>query len=218
MKVINSALQKKHGTTEKYLHYFDAFEFHFSTLKKYRLNLLEIGIQDGGGLWTWEDYFPNGDIYGIDVDPNCKKYEGDRVKIFIGSQNDEMFLQTISAKIGNFDIVIDDGGHTMHQQLVSFKTLFPLMNDGGIYVIEDLHTSYWPQFGGKFKSENTCIEFLKSLVVKLNWWAIHSPRAEPFKSNDDLDLFEKSIKSLHFYDSLCFIYKNQFEVPKKIRL
>lgn len=218
MKLLDAVKQKERGTSDKYMHYYDAYEFHFKSHQKSKLNLLEIGVQDGGGLWTWKKYFPHGNIYGIDIDPSCKRYEGDRVIVFIGSQEDEIFLKTLSEKIRSFDIIIDDGGHTMRQQLRSFRTLFPYLNYGGIYVIEDLHTSYWPKFGGRIKDENTFIEFLKTLIDRLNWWAIRSPRAEPFRSNEDLDYYEKNISSLHFYDSLCFIYKNPFEVPKRRRL
>ncbi len=218
MSVLEAAHQKAHGTSDKYLHYYDAYEFHFSSLKNAEITLLEIGVQNGGGLWTWRKYFANGRIFGLDIDPECEKHAGDRVRVFIGDQRDETLLRAVNEAAGGLDIVIDDGGHTMEQQRRSFEILFPLLRENGIYVIEDLHTSYWPRFGGRPGGKDSFIEFLKTLVDKLHGWALRSPRAEQFQARSETDYLERNIRSVHFHDSLCFIYKGGHDEPERSRL
>ena len=88
--------------------------------------LLEIGVGRGGSLKMWEEYFPNAKIYGIDIKPDCRQYETERIKIFIGSQSDQEFLQKTCLKITeSLDIVIDDGSHVPDDQVASFEILFP---------------------------------------------------------------------------------------------
>lgn len=204
--------------------YFPAFDFHFEKIQGQPLKLLEIGVQNGGSLFTWRQYFPQATITGIDIDPACSQFEEENIRVFIGDQADVGFLESVNRAAGPYDIIIDDGGHTMNQQITSFKTLFPLLKDGGIYVIEDLHTSYWPAF---FDGNGNTVKMLKGLVDKLHWWAKQSERASHFfRIKNKLkrlsgkpeeassigvsgDYFADNIASIHFYDSLCFIYKGQ---------
>lgn len=204
--------------------YFPAFDFHFERIQNQPLRLLEIGVQKGGSLFTWQQYFPQAAIAGIDIDPACAQFEQENIRVFIGDQADVNFLESVNRSAGPFDIIIDDGGHTMNQQITSFKTLFPLLKDNGIYVIEDLHTSYWPAF---FDGNGNTVKMLKGLVDKLHWWAKRSDRASYFfriknklkrlwpdlfqgaSAGDSGDYFADNVASIHFYDSLCFIYKGQ---------
>jgi len=266
---------KKMGSSRKMKSYYKNYDFHFSRLdrkKKYRI--LEIGVQNGGGLWTLKEYFPNSSITGLDINVECKQYESkdDDVEVFIGDQSDEEVLNNLHHNRGPFDIILDDGGHTMEQQVVSFSTLFQLMNDTGIYIIEDLHTSYWPEFGGGTSSEgsakdDTMMALLRQISDKsTSRWASRCGRAieygpvdymrskyekqistkdimlitdEDQKSlgemelDDAIDYLEDGLKgfanpnqlqlgykkyleldycdeyvdSVHFHDSICFVYK-----------
>jgi len=219
MTVLDAARTKKVGkTTDKYMHYFKAYQHHFQPLKHRELNLLEIGVQNGGGLWMWQKYFPNAQIFGIDVDKYCKRHEGDRIRASIGSQGDPKFLRQVSEEAGGFDIVIDDGSHVMDDQITSFAVLFPLMRLGGIYVFEDLHTSYWPKFWSK-SGANT-INLLRDLIDDLCPWARRSPRAEKFaeKNPQTYRYTEQFITSMHFYDSMCFVYKDEVKPPKRVTI
>jgi hypothetical protein len=106
----------------------------------------------------WKDYF--GDkavIFGIDIDPRCKQFEEENIKIFIGSQSDRNFLRDIKKTIPKIDVLIDDGGHTMNQQIVSYEELFDHIKEDGVYLCEDLHTSYWRSFGGGHKRRGSFI-------------------------------------------------------------
>jgi hypothetical protein len=192
-------LCKKHkahkGEDEYSKHFMRTYERHFEGLRLKPLSILEIGIQSGGSLRMWAEYFENSVITGVDIKDKCKQHEGRRIKVKIGDQSNAEFLKSL----GQFDIVIDDGGHMMKQQRVSFKVLWPCTRK--IYVIEDLETSYWPQFKGGYGREGTTIGMLKGLVDFVNFRAVKHKRAEKYREA----LSDRGIASIHFYPSICFI-------------
>lgn len=191
----------------KWSHYFDVYDFFLKSRKDTVVNLLEIGVNNGGSLFMWRDYFDNqSSIYGIDINPNCKILEKEGFNIFIGSQSDAIFLNRFINNSPKFDIIIDDGGHTMEQQLMSFDLLFPHLKDDGLYVIEDTHTSYWKEFGGGLNSRNSFIQFSKNLVDQIHWFHIPKKKKLNFK-------YSRSILSIHFYDSMIVIQKGNKQVP-----
>lgn len=191
----------------KWIHYFDIYERHFSRFRDKKIVVLEIGVWHGGSLQMWKDYFgENVVIYGIDVNPRCKELEEKNIEIFIGSQADKEFLRGIKEKIPMVDILIDDGGHTMEQQIVTFEELFDHVKDDGVYLCEDVHTSYWPKWGGGFKKEGTFIEYSKNFIDFLH--AYHS------KDSDlRVNSFTTSADSVHYYDSVVVIEKRKREKP-----
>ena len=86
----------------------------------------------------------------------------------IGDQSDPGFLTRIGQTHGPFDLIVDDGGHQMHQQTTSFRHLWPRLNDRGLYIVEDTHTSYWPGFGGGLRQPTSFIEFAKDLIDRMH--------------------------------------------------
>jgi len=117
----------------------------------------------------WKDYF--GDkarIFGVDINPECKKFEEKNIEIFIGSQSDRKFLKKVKENIPKIDILIDDGGHTMLQQIVTFEEIFQHIDANGVYLCEDIHTSYWLNFGGGHKRNKTFIEYSKNFIDLIN--------------------------------------------------
>jgi hypothetical protein len=199
----------KHATdklSHGYLQYYDA---HFAPLRKKKLNIFEIGIggyddpkAGGASLRLWKDYFKNGQIYGLDIHDKSF-HEDKRIKIFKGSQNDSTFLKEVVSKIGNIDIIIDDGSHVNEHIITSFNTLFPLLNPSGIYVIEDINTSYLTSYGGSFtnlSSESTAIGMVKSLIDSLNYKYIPGHTPTPF---------DGQIISIHCYPKIIFIKKGK---------
>lgn len=188
-------------------HYFDIYERHFSRFRNKEVIIVEIGVSHGGSLQMWKNYFgPKAKIYGIDIDPRCKDFEEENIQIFIGSQSDREFLKSVIATIPKADIIIDDGGHTMKQQIVSYEELFGHVKDNGVYLVEDLHTSYWALFGGGHKRRNSFIEYSKNFIDSLN--AFHSEQ-----SSLKVNAFTKSVDSLHYYDSILVIEKTQRAAP-----
>ena len=126
-----------HMYTSKYSIYLESY-------RDIEFNLLEIGVFDGASVKMWKEYFPKANIVAIDIDPRCKEYEEDRISIHIGDQTDVNFLNEVVDKYGHFEVILDDGGHSFKQQIVSFETLFPRLTPGGLYFLEDMHTSYRP--------------------------------------------------------------------------
>ena len=113
------------------------------------LRILEIGVWRGGSLQLWRDYFgDNAIIFGIDIEEACRELPGIGCEIRIGSQTDAVFLNRVVDEMGGVDIVIDDGSHMCADVVTSFQALWPRLSEGGFYFVEDLHTSYWPQWRG----------------------------------------------------------------------
>jgi hypothetical protein len=211
-------LNSPHGTLHKWLHYFDIYDKTFSRFRGKKVTVLEIGVFRGGSLQMWREYFgSNAQIVGVDIDPQCKRYEDERISIEIGSQEDENFLKTLVEKYGHFDVIIDDGGHTMNQQKVSFDKLFGAVPFGGVYLCEDCHTSYWTSFGGGHKKKSTFIEFSKNLVDVVNQNYIPKCTSLKQRVKDFLrgrksytgSKFTNMIRSVSFYDSIVVVEKAQ---------
>ena len=192
----------------KWMHYFDIYEKHFAQYRNRDIKFLEIGVFHGGSLQMWKNYFgPRAKIVGVDINPICKTYEEDNIIIELGSQEDRDFLRQLAAKHGPFDIILDDGGHTMSQQIISFQELYQHVRRDGLYLCEDLHTSYWNQWGGGFRHPNTFIEFAKGLIDELHAWHSKDPESFPVTP------FTQSAFGLHFYDSMLVIEKRLVTPP-----
>ena len=189
--------------------YTPHYQHHLKKYRNRRINLLEIGaggyddIKSGGeSLRMWKRYFPFGKIYSIDI-YDKSFIEENRIKIFKGSQVDDVFMQEVVKT--DFDIIIDDGSHINDHVIHTFKSLFPVLKDGGIYVIEDVQTSYWPAFGGdsdNLNNPNTIMSFFKNLTDGLNYKEFIRPGYQP-------SYFDMNIVSMHFYHNLIFICKGK---------
>jgi hypothetical protein len=191
----------------KWQHYFDVYERHFSRFKNQEVVILEIGVSQGGSLQMWKDYFgAKCKIYGVDIDPRCKQFEEENIEIFIGSQSDKEFLRKIKSSIPKIDILIDDGGHTMKQQIVTYEEMYSHVKENGVYLCEDCHTSYWGSYGGGYKRKNSFIEYSKNWIDYLN--AYHS-RSSRLQVNE----LTNTAKSVHYYDSIVVIEKGKVEKP-----
>lgn len=200
-------------------HYYTPhYDHHFNLFKQKEINLIELGIggysdpnHGGASLRMWKDYFQSGNIYGVDIyDKN--KIEEKRIRTFQGSQTDEVFLKKIVMEIGNPEIIIDDGSHINSDIITSFQILFPLLKIGGIYVIEDVQTSYWPSYGGdstNLQNKSTAVNFFKSLIDSLNYQEIIKDSCQP-------SYFDRHIISIHFYHNIIFIYKGENDEPSNM--
>jgi GT2 family glycosyltransferase/glycosyltransferase involved in cell wall biosynthesis len=186
----------------KWLHYFEIYDHHFQRYRSKPVSILEIGVFHGGSIQLWKDYFgPQAKIYGVDIDPRCKQFEEENVQIIVGDQGDRAFLRQLKHEIPRPDILIDDGGHLMHQQIATFEELYPFVAEDGIYLCEDLHTSYWPDWGGGLRKPSTFIEYSKRLIDSLH--GFHSKAID----RDSPSSITRSAHSLHFYDSVLVIEK-----------
>jgi SAM-dependent methyltransferase len=179
----------------KWKHYFPIYERHFAPFINHSVTLLEIGCGAGGSLQMWKRFLgPHARIIGLDVDPRCKAFEDDQIAVRIGKQQDAEFLESIVQEAGPLDIVIDDGSHVMADIAASFVHLYPQLSKNGVYLVEDLHTAYWPEYGGGLGDPNTFIEIAKRLIDELN--AEHARGAlQPTE-------FTRTTQSMCFYDSV----------------
>ena len=186
----------------KWVHYFDIFHHYFSKFCGKEVVILEFGIAHGGSLQMWKHYFGRkARVIGVDINPYCKSLKEDQIEIYIGDQGNSNFLEHLIKKIGTPDIVIDDGGHFMNQQIVTFQKMFPAIKKGGIFVTEDLHTSYWKDFGGGYKRRGTFIEFVKDLIDQMHAWHSRSWRLR-------INGITRTLKSIHIYDSIVVFEKD----------
>lgn len=145
----------------------------------------------------------NARIYGADINPYCKHFESENTKIFIGDQGDSVFLQHLKNEIPRIDILIDDGGHLASQQIAIFQNLSPHISANGVYLCEDLHTSYWSDWGGGLGKPGTFIEFSKRLIDQINAW--HSREHRKLAADE----FTLTSHGMSFYDSVLVIEKRR---------
>lgn len=193
----------------KWQHYFEIYDRHFSAYRNRPLTLVEIGIYQGGSLQMWRDYFgPQAAICGVDVNPLCKQFEVPGIRIVIGDQGDPAFLASLAKEMPSIDILIDDGGHTMRQQRTTFEVLYPVIAPDGIYVCEDLHTSYWPEYGGGHLDPRSFIEFSKNYIDRLNAYHSRDPQSLPVSD------FTRTAHGMHYYDSMLVIEKRAHGPPE----
>jgi hypothetical protein len=210
-----SALGMKFETDKSPLchNYTRIYESYFRHIKKKPIKFLEIGIFQGSSVRMWEEYFPKADLHFIDITYEHMLLQPKRASLYLCDQSKKEDLEALIEKIGGeFDVIIDDGGHYMDQQIISFETLFPHLKSGGLYVIEDLHTSYWEKYNGnkRGRGKKNAMGYLKNLLNEVNFVGstIGTPsRVHPFLRPPELSDLQRDILSITFYDSLCFIVK-----------
>ena len=153
----------------------------FAPLRDKPISLLEIGINRGGSVRLWEEYFSEASIYAIDVRQRCKREASDRTTVDMVDQSNAAALRAYAEKRGDFDIIIDDGSHMTGHQILTFETLWPHLTPGGIYVVEDTQTSYDWRF---IDSEVTAVEYFQSMIHEVNMFI--SKRPEGTKDIDTM--------------------------------
>ena len=202
--------------SDKWEHYFGIYEKHlaYTSFVSKPLTLVEVGVQQGGSLDMWGKFLgPHARIIGIDIDPKCAelKYTNPNIKVVIGDQGDPAFWDSFLAEHNDIDIFIDDGGHFMDQQILTFEKVFPVMNRG-FYFCEDCHTSYMNYNGGGLGQKTSFIGYAKSLVdcLHIKYWE---------EVNAELEARNKLIKdltSVQFYDSMVVFEKLGREDAKRV--
>lgn len=205
----------------KWHHYFDIYSRHFQQYRDRPIRMLEIGVFRGGSLRMWKEFFhPDSVIVGIDIDKSCKAHEIADKNVFvrIGSQADPNFLAEVNGEFGPFDIILDDGSHKTHHQIISFGALFRhALKDGGCYMVEDVHTNYWIKH---IDSPETFIELSKQMIDML-----HEPYIDRKETdfrhehpdalkNLELSYLSANLGGISFYDSIVAFEKKQQHLPK----
>ncbi len=162
----NPLRQYFEGVTEgpgiwKWLHYFNAYHQHLQKFVGQEVSIVEVGVYSGGSMPMWREYFGSGcQVHGVDIQPECKVYENDHTTIHIGDQADRQFWRRFRQSVPHVDILIDDGGHTPEQQMVTLEEMLPHLRPGGIYICEDIHglgnefTSYVSALNDSLHAQN----------------------------------------------------------------
>lgn len=204
---------------DRWHHYFDAYHRHFAPFRNIQPTVIEIGVQKGGSLSMWGNYFgPGARIFGIDVDPDCVDRAPEGTKVFIGDQADKAFLAQVVAETGPPDVVIDDGGHTSSQLINSFEALYPTMKRPGVYFVEDTETQIWG--GGYLDDGRNFIDYAQGLIRSLYDWTGNrgnfngfsvppEQRPQPLPASS----FCRTTDSICFYDSMIVFTRRDRPEP-----
>ncbi|MFV2044511.1 MAG: class I SAM-dependent methyltransferase [Anaerolineales bacterium] len=214
-------LCRKHQgkVSDKWELYLNAYERLLAEYRGKPIGVLEIGVGDGGSLEILSEFFPEAKkLVGCDINPDCAKLEFDdpRIEVVIGDVNSPNTQAQIIARQPTFDVIVDDGSHTSSDIIKSFVSYLPHLNDGGIYIVEDLHCSYWAEYEGGLFEPFSSIAFLKRLVDVINYehWGLDTGRSAIFKEFErrfgvavDGSLLAH-ILSIEFLNSMCVIRKS----------
>ncbi|MCG5435258.1 class I SAM-dependent methyltransferase [Micromonospora foliorum] len=192
--------------------YTPIYERHFAPLREQELTIVELGIggyaipgSGGGSLRMWKRHFPRALVYGVDMFDKSAAAE-QRVFPIQGDLSDPDFVGSLPERLGPLDIVIDDGSHACADVILAFNALFPALRPGGLYVIEDLQTSYWPSYGGNatnLHDASTSMGFLKQLLDGLN----HEEHDAAGSSRPTR--FDTTLVGAHFYHNVAVLEKGR---------
>jgi len=206
-KIFDKEKAMKHAPENK--HYADIYESWFETKRYTVKNLLEIGVHKGGALRAWLKYFPIATVYGVDIKDKFdrdKPFDRNRLHFAVGDQTDKTFMLNLYDDI-EFDVIIDDASHQVDHQWDTFNFMFQRVKKGGVYIVEDIHSSYWPDYKGGFGKPGTFIEKAKQLADYPNYKAYKKmdDRATHQLIESKPTWMEKNVKSVVFTQGMCFI-------------
>lgn len=194
----------------KWHHYFPIYERYMSRFRDRPVRMLEIGVSEGGSLDMWRSYLgAEAVIFGIDIDPSCAAYDGRSGQVRIGSQDDPTFLADVVGEMGGVDLVLDDGSHDNRHIRASLDVLFPLLSEGGVYMIEDLHTAYWVKFSGGYRRPASFMSVVKTMIDDMHHW--YHDRGQRIQATKDC------LMGIHVYDSVVVLEKGRHTRPVHTR-
>ena len=198
------ALGLLHGTDKASSRhgYLGIYEEHLAHLRAEPVRVLEIGVLNGASLRMWRDFFHAGTITGVDIRPNMRRLAGERISIEIGDASSEDFLTAVADAHGPFDVILDDGSHRWEDQRIAFTTLWPRLKPRGIFIIEDLHTSYFPNYGAPGQEPMTAWLFrhLHWLVAQGN-----EPEVPPRDASPHCAIWQRGVRQATFLRKAAII-------------
>lgn len=220
--LIDQFLDGSDGRVHKWHHYFDIYHRAFRHLRGRPITMLEIGVDRGGSLQLWKRYFGDASvIVGMDVEPSCADHADPErdLHVRIADQADPAALRAVAAEFGPFDVVLDDGGHTADQQITSFATLYlDHLTVPGVYMVEDTHTSYWPEFQDRGATE-TFMSLAADLVHELHEPYFAHRRVDYAVEREhrlaelEVGAFAASTASINFHDSVVWFERVNRALP-----
>ena len=218
-KTIHQLYREHKGkVSDKWTLYLSEYERLFKDYRDKPVRLLEIGIQNGGSLDIWSRYFSKAAaLIGCDINPDCAclNYDDPRIGVVIGDANAPEVRKRVFERSSQFDIIIDDGSHLSSDIIKSFALYFPRVAEGGVFIAEDLHCSYWSQFKGGLFDPYSSISFFKRLadIISHEHWGIPKLRADILRgifTKYGCEIDEESLAQVHsveFLNSMCVVRK-----------
>ena len=203
--------------SQKWSLYLDVYERVLAPRREDALRLVEIGVQNGGSLEIWAKYFPSATaIVGCDIDERCAalRFEDPRIGVVVGPVNARETARALLALANPIDVFVDDGSHRSPDVILGFMNYFPFVRPGGVYLVEDLHCAYRPEYEGGIHKPNA-VAFFRALVDAMQgeYWQEQAGVAEvlapfvPAGAAPDAVKLAGQIASIAFHDSLCVIEK-----------
>ncbi len=184
----------------KHSGYFQVYDEIFENFINKKFTFVEVGIHNGGSLFMWREFFgEDARIIGVDLNPEAKQFEKYGFEIFIGDQSDKRFWKSFFDEVGDIDVLIDDGGHTYEQQIITVTSTIDFVKNNGLIVVEDTHTSYFKKFG--YPTKYTFVNWSKKIIDNIN-----SRSQEVVISNP---LYKNKIHSVEFFDSIVVFKINK---------
>ncbi len=208
--------------SDKWQSYLAEYERILSRFRQEPVRLLEIGVQNGGSLEIWAKFFPRAElIMGCDVDLRCGQLEFDdaRIKVVAGDINSAATQARIQEYSSTFEIIIDDGSHKSSDIIKSFAKYFDFVAEGGVYIVEDLHCSYWKEFEGGLFEPYSAMSFFKTLTDNVNYplWGVDMACTSLFRGFSEKYGVElknsllQQVHSIEFLNSMCLVRKSRLE-------
>ncbi len=217
-------LYKSHAgkVSDKWTLYLREYDRLFSPFRDQAISILEIGVQNGGSLEIWSQYFANAkNFVGCDINPNCAKltYDDPRIHVIVGDATLTETQQKVLQHSDGYDLIIEDGSHTSGDIVKAFVKYFPLLRENGLFVAEDLHCSYWSDYAGGIYHPYSSINFFKLLIDVINYehWGCDKTQSQLFCGFEKEYSFEmplgmlEEIHSIEFLNSICVIRKKNPE-------
>jgi O-antigen biosynthesis protein len=221
MKTLRGLYETHQGkVSDKWSLYLSQYDRLLSPYRDLPIRLLEIGVQNGGSLEIWGQYFPNAQkVVGCDINPDCAAlaYDDSRIQIVIGDANTNASESCIAEHAEQFDLIIDDGSHRSGDIVQSFARYFPRLAEDGLFIAEDLHCSYWQEFEGGLFFPYSSIAFFKSLadIVNQPHWGVNRSRSsllDGLSARYGMEFDEHwlaEIQSIEFVNSMCIVRKQE---------
>lgn len=189
--------------------YQDLFEKDRDSMERF----FEIGILNGVSHLMWREYFPNAEIFGIDVRDYSEQSEGSGISTFVADQSNREDLELCIDNFGgDFDVILDDGGHAMDHQQVSLGYLFQYIKPGGMFIIEDIHTSlpaYYPDpdFKVNESETNTTLFMLEWFMRTGKIQSMYMNKAEILYLEQNIESVQINYRDTRHHSMMCIIRK-----------
>ena len=214
------ALGKIHYTDKIHHHGYNRFyEDYLNKYRKKKFNFLEIGMDYGESMKLWRDYFKNANIFGLEIQ---QEYKDERINVVKGDQSNLTDLKNLVKITKKCDVILDDGSHVPEHQLISFNYLFEkCLSEGGVYIIEDIETSYWKKgnlYGYPINSgpnsNNNIVNIFKEILPIVNREFLVESEKEKLYNNKYINNYAlDNISSLNFGMN-CIIIKKMSKFEK----